>query len=744
MPDAAVPQRRNNRPKLPKLTPDQRSQVIALVDQGMRPVEIARQLGLHGSQVNGTVQTYRRLHGVSSPASVPPPGLSETSSMPEQNPQAPMSAAAPAPQVPVASAPVPAAPMRPVSPPARSVREAGNIGEGRPVQADSGGFVSSFGELRWTIERTQPQDGVLGTHYGPLTIEEIGQIYGSGNYKILKQEPGKVPIEYVKKIGESYGPPRCPRIPVSGAGGPGVVQRPGFRPWDRGGDSPEGPRPEFRRPFFPGHAQVADRGNESVATEALRQMGQVQQKLMEQHKDTPDTKISEFLATQAQLQNQRFEEERKREEARRHDEESKWERRQQEERTRWEREQQAARDLHEREMVRIKAENDARLKEIQLQADEREKREQERQKFLLDLEERRLALVRTEAENQQKLLQAELTRTREEMGKIQDRTNLEMKETRESTQRALEQNQSDLDDRLEREREVLEREYKLREKGLEREHELNREILSIQKQQIENQTGDQLFNMIQTFVKEASKGLEKVCELKKLEAMTPEAQAAAVARGTVDGNVLSAPQQKAQGPAAPAASQAAPAAQNADQPQASMDGPSGIEARIHGFLEQPEGQAMFRDIVQEWAQHVDVGNDPSIFATLYLEMLQNQKDADTRLFCTVFFTLMSARPWAKMHAFLKTYLTPEAEKIFSKPEAEEFYEAFRAMVHAQMKEYWVQLTKAAQAKQAPAAPQLVEVPVEPSGEGASPEAAQQEPLVAVDNGDQLEEPPAAS
>ena len=229
MPDAAVPQRRNTRPKLPKLTPEQRAQVLSLVDQGMSPVDIARQLGLHGSQVNGTIQIHRRLQASSSPSPVPPPGISENSSMPEQNPQAPMPAADPAP-VHVA-APAPVAPMRPVSPPTRAVREAGHIGEGRPVQADSGGFVSSFGELRWTVERTQPQDGVLGTHYGPLAIEDIGQIYGSGTYKILKQEPGKVPIEYVKKIGESYGPPRCPRVPVGGTATPGVVQRPGFRPW---------------------------------------------------------------------------------------------------------------------------------------------------------------------------------------------------------------------------------------------------------------------------------------------------------------------------------------------------------------------------------------------------------------------------------------------------------------------------------------------------------------------------------
>ena len=643
-----------------------------------------------------------------------------------------MSQPSPANPVPPAvSAPVAVAPTHPV-PPSVSRRDADSWGGGRPVQVDSGGFTSSFSELRWTVERLQPQDGVLGTHYGPFTLEDVGQIYGSGTYRITKQEPGKAAgIEWTRKISETYGPPKTPR---QGASQPGMPQRTFARPWEQH-EPGEGPTMPYRRPFF-GHAPERPSGDSGVASEAIRQMGQVQQKLMDQHKDTPDTKISDFLATQAQLQNQRFEEERRREEDRRRIEEEKWERRQKEDRERWEREQQAARDTHEREMLRIKAENDARLKELQLQSDDREKREQERQKFLIDLEDKRLQLVRMEADNQQKRLESELARTREEMNKIQDRTNLELKETRESTQKALEQNQGELDDRMEREREVLEREFKIREKSLEREHELNREILSIQKQQVESQTGDQLFNMIQTFVKEASKGLEKICDLKKLEAMTPEAQAAAVARGTIDGNVLNGPPPR---PEAPQAAQTQPGAesQEAQPGPAQMDGATGIEVRVHKILEQPQAQALFRDIVQEWAQHVEVGNDPSIFATLYLEMLQNQKDAESRLFCTVLFTLMSARPWTKMHAFLKTYLTQEAEAIFSKPEAEEFYEAFRAMVHAQMKQYWIQLANAAgnkpQAIPAEQKPQLAEVPVEPAGEGASPEAEkEEEPLVAVD------------
>jgi hypothetical protein len=142
---------------------------------------------------------------------------------------------------------------------------------------------------------------------------------------------------------------------------------------------------------------------------------------------------------------------------------------------------------------------------------------------------------------------------------------------------------------MERERQVLEREYKIREKGQDREHELNREILGMQKQHLESQTGDQLFNMIQTFVKEASKGLERVCELKKLEAMTPEAQAAAVARGSVDGNVLNGP---------------VPEKPDTGQTSASLTGARRRSPRpavwaskaASGPTEQPAGLMLFRDI----------------------------------------------------------------------------------------------------------------------------------------------------
>lgn len=729
-----MPDVKPKRPKSPPLTPDHHRQIVELYDQGLKASDIARHLGVNGQQVAGFIQTHR-LNANSSPD--PSLETPEMSNPPPPDPQNP-----PAVPVPVPVPPVIAAPTRPA--PRPILRDQGFGSGGRSIVIDSGGFTSPISELKWTIERIQPSDGVLGIHSGPFSLEELGQLYGSGTYRITKQEPGKgnAGIEWIRKLGDNWGPPKAPKAGQSSQQ-PQTFQRPWMRPIPEGREEMGPMHPGYHRPFFrPAPAQDS---NDSSVAEALRQMGQNQRELMHQQKETPDSKISEFLSAQTALMNQRWDQEREREEGRRKEEEQKWERQRKEDRDRWDREQEAAKQIHDREMQRIKAENEARLKEMQIQADEREKREQERQKFLLDLEDKRHQLVKQEAENQQKRLESEISRTREEMNKVQERTTQEIKESRDTTQKALEQNQAELNDRLEREREVLEREYKIREKGMEKEHELNREILNMQKQHLESQTGDQLFNMIQTFVREASKGLEKICDLKKLEAMTPEAQAAAVARGTMDGNVLNGPPlPRAESPAVQPASAPAPAASvpaNGSQPQPIPEGSSGIEIRVHKLLEQPEGRALFQDIIQEWATHVEADNDPSVFATLYLEMLQNQKDPDTRLFCTILFTLMSARPWTKMHAFLMPYLTPETAKIFEEQRAEVFYEGFRGMVHAQMKEYWIQLTLAAQAKQAKpgaavpqqiATPSPAEVPVEPPGEGAKPEVSA-EPIVIVED-----------
>jgi hypothetical protein len=72
---------------------------------------------------------------------------------------------------------------------------------------------------------------------------------------------------------------------------------------------------------------------------------------------------------------------------------------------------------------------------------------------------------------------------------------------------------------FERDREAQDREQKLREKALE-----------IIQQIVEKKPGDELFGMLEACVKEFSKGLEKVVDLKKLEAMTPKERFKMVSR----------------------------------------------------------------------------------------------------------------------------------------------------------------------------------------------------------------------
>lgn len=85
--------------------------------------------------------------------------------------------------------------------------------DGRPVLGSSGGFTSPSMDVKYTVERTVPPDGLVGSHLGRFSVNELGDLYGEGTYKILKYEPGRpVPIEFIQKIAGNYGPTRHPRM----------------------------------------------------------------------------------------------------------------------------------------------------------------------------------------------------------------------------------------------------------------------------------------------------------------------------------------------------------------------------------------------------------------------------------------------------------------------------------------------------------------------------------------------------
>jgi hypothetical protein len=129
-------------------------------------------------------------------------------------------------------------------------------------------------------------------------------------------------------------------------------------------------------------------------------------------------------------------------------------------------------------------------------------------------------------------------------------------------------------------------------------------------------------------------------------------------------------------------------------------------ATINGFQEELESnirealqKPMFRGVIREWAAHVEAGNDPTMFANIFLEFMRDPVRHDVRQGCSVFAGFMSIRPWPKMFEFLKPHLDPDVIAIFERPEAADFYEAFRAMVAYQVREYWQQCLIAAKASE---------------------------------------------
>jgi hypothetical protein len=593
----------------------------------------------------------------------------------------------------------------------------------------SGGFTGANQTVKYAVERIAPPDGLLGTHYGSFTIEELGQTYGEGTYKVTKHDPlQKYAAEHIQKIGPSYGAARSPN---HSSQRPQMGQRPFFqRQWGapqvQHEEDPERPvfRPTYQRPPEQNNAALemarqTQVGNATAMETALTMMGTMHQQSLLQidaaRKGGPDNMMTSFLREQQEVTNRRWEEERKVNDQRRREEEEKYVRKQEEDQRRWERDQQAERDRHSRELERISRETEAREKQLRFDAEEREKRSVEERRFLLDLEEKKIQLVRQEADAAQRRLESELTRTREEMKEIAERSNRTITENQEATTRHIEESQKQIQEQLDREREQLEREHKLKEKSLDKQHELEGRMLEIQKANMENSGGDQIFNTINTVIKEVSKGLEKVVDLKKLESMTPDAQLAHVARGTpapVQEQTQAPPQRQPQAP--PPQSQPVqeeipvqepqPQAQApAPQPQPAQQSPGEaiVENRMETMIRESLQKPFFQEVLKEWALHVDSAAeekvvDATTFANLYLEMMRDPRNDEARQGCAAFATFMKPRSWKKMLAVLRGSLEADTLAAFEKPEAEEFYKQFKAMVLEQITEYWEQFLAARQ------------------------------------------------
>ncbi len=616
---------------------------------------------------------------------------------------------------------------------------------GRSVLGASGGLS----QTKYIVEREVPPDGLLGTHQGSFFTEELGQIYGSGIYVITRQEPGKMPQQFRQKVSESYGAPKFPKHLMGGSRD--LLSRSPFRAgaWGhaagQSGHEDERAQPYRQVPYFPRQEGLSRRPDETNSIDkAFDTVKEITNRSIEEieraRKTGPDQFVTSFMREQQEIANRRFEEERSRLAEEKKEEQEKWDRQQRSDRERWERDQAAAREHHERELQRIKAENEAREKFLRAESEEREKREardrEEREKraaeerrFLLDLQDQKMAMLKQQADAERQRLSDELVRNQDQMKEMAERTSKTIEESQRATTSHIEESQRQIQEQLEREREQLDREHKLKEKALDREGELQGKILDAQRAVIDSQGGDHVFNTVNTLVKELSKAMSQVVDLKKIEAMSPEAQAVHIAKSG-PGVPQEPPQQErgqepkasmgAQPEAAPAegAPQETPVSPAQAQMQATVQG--AVQQRIEDVIRENLKTPLLKDVLSEWALHVEDGAQSGIvnataFANFYIQLMQDEKSYETRKACAAFATFMKPRTWKKVYGIIREALDESQQKIFDLPQAEEFYKQFKRLVLDQIMQYFQQFYNGADVPGGAAPGAQPQAPVEPQG-----------------------------
>jgi hypothetical protein len=754
------------------LTPQQKERILYLHQQGHSINAIAQELAIADARkVGGFIRSAINLGKIqgpppplasSSPEAQPmplPPLVPAASLPPDRAPAAPSSfspaaAALPPPPVPGAAAVHPTTTPYPAPPPAPD-----GFSNWREAAGRAGGFTYSSQVVRFQVERKEPlaEAGILGQHLAPFSDHDLGNNYGEGLYRVLRFDPGKnVPYETEVRINASYGRPRYPQR-SSESSRPG--ERPGgyFRPGWRSGASAaapasyEGEELAERRPQplyeYPYARHTPASSDTSMAAKAIEEMGKAHDRTIDQLEKSraqgPDTFITRWFSEQQAAMDRRMaDEERRRSEERKSDED-KWQRRLDEREKEAQRRAEEDEKRHQRELDRLQKEAEIRERERKAEQEAREKEREKEFNRILEIEDRRMNALKEESKHRQDTLESELKRNRDEMQKAADknekllkeereRIEKELEKNRESTEEVIGSNEAKLEKEIDRRQESLDREYRLRENAQKKEMELQEKLLEAKKEAVSTQSGNEIFGTINTIIKEFSKGLEKVVDLKKIEAtsqLSPEAQAAQVARGAIDGNVLGEPKRhEAPAPQEPKSHDAPPP--QSDQPPAGNKNGNGHPAAVPEAKPETQGEAPMEEIIQsnldrpfakkvlkEWALHVKKEEDPTTFANMYLEWMRDPMDHEGRKACSVFANIMKVRDWPDMMKIIRPKLDPEVAKIFESKYAEEFYNGFRAMVVEQIRDYWEQFLAQRKAQRAAAAaagkePEAEEAPVQ--------------------------------
>lgn len=518
---------------------------------------------------------------------------------------------------------------------------------GFPDSSAMTGFGSS-NEVRYHVERIVPPDGHLGTHSSPFNVDILGRLYGEGTYTVTEHRTGRTPI--VKPnivIAASAGPSRYPGQEGRSRGfrheGSYPRVRPGFQDQDQGQGHGQGqevsraPLDQFARHYV--QPQV-DQGAASAAIKTLGDLALEDKKQAERAKNLgPDTFLRDFFSSQQS-----------RDEERRRDEEARWQRRVDEDQKKYERAIEEDQKKHERDLEKIEKESQARLQAAKQERD-----------AMMVLEDKKMEVFKLELKMREDRMREDLARS----------------------EKATKEMQESLKGQLDEGKEILEKEHDLRLKMLEREHEFKTEMLKVQEKAIKESSQDAFIGALERLLGEVGTRVHEIVELKKLEAMSPEAQAAAIAKGAVNGNLRESPRK----PAAPQ-----------EKPPVALSGSSG-NGNGHGNKEAENVEQIIREslakpelhgIVSEWARQVKAGTSPAMFANMFIEFMRDPEDHKLRKSCSAFANFMSSRDWASMYPVLKPSLLKEEVEIFEKPEAADFYETFRACIVESVNAYWAE------------------------------------------------------
>lgn len=610
-------------------------------------------------------------------------------------------------------------------PPPQSVAS-GDGFQFRNATPNAGNFSFQNSSIRYTVERTVPADGLLGTHPHPFEPHDLGRYYGEGSYRVTKQEPGRPPQVADIQISQSYGKPRF---------GPSSREDQGRQSQGRFGrswreadrsyeeEAPVPGAPRYQNPFYSRMGMGAqppqqDNVGSQVATTVVTQMAEMHKRTLDQMKDErssgPQGWMQQFFQSQQSEWSSMREAERQREDERRREERDREEKRRSDDQSRWERQQKEERDRHDRDMQRIEKDYEHRARI-----------EREQRQTLLDLEQRKIDLLRDEHKNREAAMQKEIERSRSEMQTLIQKTQDQMQGV-----------QDDVQERLDKERETIRREHELRQQALDNEHKLRTEILKVREENAQRGDYDAITRTIEKIVGEVGKNIKEVVELKKLEVLTPEAQAAAVhqqqGRGGEEGNVVGddpsssvvMPQRR------PRLDETAPPPPAVPEANGNGDAPKTPQARalkMDKLIQEQLKSPFLKEILREWALHVEEGCVPTTFANMYMEWMKDPKDDEGRKATAAFANYMQPRSWKRIWPVIKGALDAKEDAdiiaAFETPAAEEFYTAFKAMVCNAVSDWWesyLQQTQeravrggASAAPEAPAPPEASPTPAPP-------------------------------